>query len=216
MSPPFDLIYALLPGAWLTLQLTLTAAALALLLSFAAGLGKLAPLWPLRAVASLYVEVFRGTSVLVQMFWFYFALPLFGISLSAFVAGVLALGLNLGAYGAEIVRGAILSIPKGQYEAAIALNMSPVQRMYRIILPQALVLMLPSFGNLLIELLKATALVSLITLPDLTFRANGIRMTQGRTAEIFFILLLLYFVIAYPLTLMVRWLERRLSRYARL
>ncbi len=147
------------------------------------------------------------------MFWFYFVFPFFGISLSPFLAGVLVLGLNIGAYGAEVVRGAILSVPRGQIEAAIAINMSPSLRMRRVILPQAFLLMLPPFGNLLIELLKSTALVSLITLSDLTFQGMVLRNSLGRTTEIFIWLLILYFAMAYPLTLGVRWLERRLSKH---
>ena len=210
-----DLLPVLIRGAGITIQLTLVSAALALGMALVAGLARLSPLWPLRFVAGLYVEVFRGTSVLVQLFWFYFALPLFGIRLDAFTAGVLALGLNVGAYGAEVVRGAIRSVPKGQTEAAIALNFTPWQRMRRIILPQAFVLMLPPFGNQLIELLKATALVSLITIPEMTFQGLTLRQTTGRTNEIFLWLLVLYFAVAYPLTLGVRWIERRVGAYTR-
>lgn len=209
----FDLLPNLLRGAWLTLQLTLVSAAFALGIALLAGLGRLAPWRPVRWLAGVYVEVFRGTSILVQMFWFFFALPLFGVTLSPFVAGVLALALNMGAYGAEIVRGAILSVPKGQIEASIALNMSPALRMRRVVLPQAFVLMLPPFGNLIVELLKATALVSLITLPDMTFRGVALQQTTGRTVEIFGWLLVLYFAMAYPLTRFVRWVEQRASAY---
>ncbi len=210
-----DLLPVLIRGAGITIQLTLVSAALALGMALVAGLARLSPVWPLRFVAGLYVEVFRGTSVLVQLFWFYFALPLFGIRLDAFTAGVLALGLNVGAYGAEVVRGAILSVPKGQTEAAIALNFTPWQRMRRVVLPQAFVLMLPPFGNQLIELLKATALVSLITIPEMTFQGLTLRQTTGRTNEIFLWLLVLYFAVAYPLTLGVRWIERRVGAYTR-
>lgn len=211
----FDLLPVLIQGAGITIQLTLVSAALALGMALVAGLARLSPLWPLRFVGGVYVEVFRGTSVLVQLFWFYFALPLFGIRLDAFSAGVLALGLNVGAYGAEVVRGAILSVPKGQTEAAIALNFTPWQRMRRVVLPQAFVLMLPPFGNQLIELLKATALVSLITIPEMTFQGLTLRQTTGRTNEIFLWLLVLYFAVAYPLTLGVRWIERRVGAYTR-
>jgi ABC-type amino acid transport system permease subunit len=89
--------------------------------------------------AVTYIEIFRGTSLLVQLYWIFFVLPLFGITLDKFTAGFLSVGLNIGAYGAELVRGAIQSVPKGQWEAAYALSMSPAKRMRRIILPQALV-----------------------------------------------------------------------------
>jgi polar amino acid transport system permease protein len=211
----FDLLPILLRGAWITVQLTLVSAGLALVTALVAGVARMSGVWIVRFLAGSYIEIFRGTSVLVQMFWFFFALPLFGISLSPFLAGVLALGLNVGAYGAEVVRGAILSVPEGQTEAGIALNMTPWQRMTRVILPQAFVLMLPPFGNLLIELLKATALVSLITIPEMTFRGTTLQQTTGRTVEIFTWLLVLYFVVAYPLTLGVRWVERRVGTFLR-
>lgn len=208
-----DLLPILLRGVGLTVQLTLVSAALSLVIAILAGLGRASHIAPIRWIAGVYVEVFRGTSVLVQLFWFFFALPLFGITLSAFVAGVLALSLNIGAYGAEVVRGAIRSVPVGQIEAGIALNMPPNMRMRRVVFPQAFVLMLPPFGNLIIELLKATALVSLITLPDVTFRGVTLQQTTGQTVEIFTWLLVIYFALAYPLTLFVRWIERRASAY---
>ena len=213
MTINFDLFPLLLQGARVTMQLTLISAVLAFFLALLAGLARLSTFWLINILASIYIEIFRGTSLLVQMFWFYFVFPFFGVSFSPLVAGVLVLGLNIGAYGAEVVRGAVLSVPKGQIEAAIAINMSPLLRMRRVILPQALLLMLPPFGNLLIELLKSTALVSLVTLSDLTFQGMVLRNSLGRTTEIFIWLLILYFVMAYPLILGVRWLERHLSKH---
>lgn len=211
MPPPFDLLPVLLRGLRTTLEITFAAALLALAVAIIAGAARSSGNRLVRVISGFYVEIFRGTSVLVQMFWIFFVLPRppFNISLTPFVAGVLALGLNVGAYGAEVVRGALNAVPRGQTEAAIALNFSPMQRLTRIILPQAMVRIIPPFGNLLIELLKATALVSLITLSDVTFQALSLRQTVGRTTEIFGLLLLLYFIIAYPLTLGVRWLERQ-------
>ena len=113
-----------------------------------------------RGAATVYVEIFRGTSLLIQLFWIFFVLPIFGLNLDKFVAGFLAVGLNMGAYGAELVRGAILAVPTGQWEAAVALNMTSRKRMWRVILPQAFVIMLPPWGNLVIEILKGTALVA--------------------------------------------------------
>lgn len=212
-TPPFDLLPTLLRGLSITIQLTIYGATLALVVAIFTGILRASPFFIVRAISGLYVEVFRGTSVLVQMFWIFFVLPLppFNVSLTAFQAGVLALGLNVGAYGAEVVRGAIQSIPRGQIEAAIALNMTPTLMMRRVILPQAMVRILPPFGNLLIELLKATSLASLITLADVTFQAQTLRQSVGvgRIMEIFGLLLVIYFLIAYPLTLGVRWIESR-------
>jgi polar amino acid transport system permease protein len=156
--------------------------------------------------------VFRGSSALVQLFWFYFVLPLFGLNLSAIAVGVLVLGLNTGAYGAEIVRGAILAVPRGQWEAALTLNLTAWQTMRRVVLPQALPAMLPPAGNLLIELLKNTALVSLITLTDLTFRAQTLRSETLKTETIFTLVLVMYFGTALMLTALMRGLEALLSR----
>lgn len=205
------LIPPLLDGLWITVQITAMAAVLGLVLAFLAALGRLSRARPVRAASRVYIEVFRGTSALVQLFWVYFVLPLLGLELEAMAAAVVVLGLNTGAYGAEVVRGAITAVPRGQYEAALALNMTERQTMWRIILPQALLVALPSFGNLLIELLKNTALVSMITLADLTFEAQMLRASTLRTVEIFGLVLLMYFALAALLTLGVRALERRLA-----
>src|SRR5581483_3269676 len=162
----------LLAGVWLTVQVTVVGCIVAVVLATIAALGKLYGARPLRWVATIYIEFFRGTSALVQLFWLFFVLPDFGISLDPFTVAVLGLGLNIGAYGAEVVRGAIQGVTRGQWEATVALNMSRAQALRRVILPQALVAMIPPWGNLFIELLKSTALVSLITLSDLTFRAK--------------------------------------------
>jgi polar amino acid transport system permease protein len=195
-----------------TLRLTAGAALLALPVAIAAGLARLAPWRAVRWPATAYVEVFRGSSALVQLFWFYFVLPLFGLNLSAIAVGVLVLGLNTGAYGAEIVRGAILAVPRGQWEAALALNLTAWQTMRRVVLPQVLPAMLPPAGNLLIELLKNTALVSLITLTDLTFRAQTLRSETLKTETIFTLVLVMYFGAALMLTALMRGLEALLSR----
>lgn len=172
ISPPFDLIPPLWRGVGITVQLTIMASILAVIASFLAGFARLAKYRLLRSLSGFYVEVFRGTSVLVQLFWVYYVLPFFNLELTAMQTGVLVLGLNYGAYGSEIVRSSILAIPKHQTEAGIALNMTPIQIMARVILPQAVLMMLPPFGNLLIELLKGTALVSLITLSNLMFQGQ--------------------------------------------
>jgi polar amino acid transport system permease protein len=210
-DPPFDLLPTLMRGLMTTLQLTLWGSLLALIVALIAGVARLSKNFLIRAITGFYIEFFRGTSILVQMFWIFFVLPLppFNLTLTPFQAGVIALGLNVGAYGAEVVRGAIQATEKGQIEAAIALNMSPGLRLRRVVLPQAMVRIIPPFGNLLIELLKATSLASLITLSDVTFQALSLRMSVGRTEEVFILLLIIYFLIAYPLTLGVRWIENR-------
>jgi len=196
-----------------TVKVLLLSAVLAFCIAFVAGFGRLSRFAVVRFITAVFVELFRGTSLLVQMFFFFFALPAFGIELSPFTAGVIALGLNYGAYASEIVRGAILAIPHGQTEAGIALNMTRWQRMRLVILPQAIRIMLPGFGNNLIELLKGTSLVSLITLADLTFQARVLKDNYvGNQVEIFTLLLLMYFVIALPLIFLSRWLEKKASK----
>lgn len=209
--PPFDLLPDLLAGLVVTLEVTIGGAVVALVMAFAGGLGRRASHRLVRLVAGTYIEVFRGTSALVQLFWVYFVLPFFGIALDPLTAGILVLGLNIGAYGAEVVRGAIQAVPAGQREAAVALGFTPRRTLWTVLIPQALPVMVPPFGNLLIELLKGTALVSLITLSDLTFAAQTLRADTLRTAEIFTLVLLLYFAVATVLNAGMRRLERRLS-----
>ncbi len=202
----------ILQGAAVTVKLTLMGSVFALIMAFVAGLGRLAPIAPLRWLATVYIEFFRGTSVFVQLFWVYFVLPFAGITLSPLMAGVLALGLNVGAYGAEVVRGAVLSVPKDQYEACIAVNLTRWQRMWHVILPQALPLMLPTFGNNAIELLKGTAVVSLISLSDMTFQAQVVRAQTGSTLVPFATILVLYFAMSLVISAGVRAVERRMTR----
>ena len=203
----------LLDGAFVTVQQTILASVVAVLIALAVGMMRLSSNALVHGAATVYIEIFRGTSLLVQLFWIFFVLPLFGITLEKFTAGFLAVGMNLGAYGAEVVRGAIQSVPRGQYEAALALNLSPAQRMWRIILPQALVIMLPPWGNLFIELLKATALVALISVTDLMFQAKQINGYTFLSAEAFGSALVIYFVMArFAITPGMRWLERYTAR----
>lgn len=204
-----ELVPPLLEGLAVTLEIMAGAVVLAVPLALVAGVGRLSTVRPVRWLASIYVEVFRGTSALVQLFWFYFVLPLFGVQLPAMLVGIVVLALNAGAYGAEVVRGAIRAVPPGQREAGVALNLTRGQIMRRIVVPQAIPAMLPPAGNLLIELLKNTALVSLITITDLTFRGQLLRSETLRTTEIFTLMLLLYFAVALLITAGVRLLERR-------
>jgi polar amino acid transport system permease protein len=226
LPPPLDLVPTLAEGLGVTLELLAGGAAVALVAALAAGLGR-----SLRTVTWLgrpsayaragraawygastaYVELFRGTSALVQLFWFYFALPRLGLSLSALGAGILVLGLNTGAYGAEVVRGAVQAVPEGQRAAARALGMSEGLILRRIVLPQAALRMVPPAGNLLIELLKNTALASTIALTELTFRAQALRSETLRTVEIFSVTLVIYFVIAQGISFTMARLERRLA-----
>lgn len=178
-----------------------------LCISFLVGLIRFARIPILYQICFLYVGIFRGTSLLIQLFWIYFSLPMFGISISSFAAGCLGLALNNGAYGSEIVRGALSSVSKQQFEAATALNFSVGHTLRRIILPQALPEMIPPFGNLSIMLLKDTALVSMINIADITFRAQQLRTRTFDSLGVYAVTLVVYFVLALAIVAAVRLVE---------
>jgi polar amino acid transport system permease protein len=200
-------------GTAVTVGQFVLASLLAVILAGTSGLMLLSTSRAIRGAALTYVEIFRGTSLLVQLYWIFFALPIFGLTLDKFTAGVLAVGLNGGAYGAMLVKGAVMAVPKGQWEAAIAINMTPSRRMLRIILPQAVVIMLPGWGNLLIEILKGTALVALISVTDLMFEVRQINNASFKSAEAFGTALLIYYVLArFIVTPGMRGIERAMAR----
>ena len=151
----------------------------------------------------------------VQLFFLYFILPLYHVRLSAEFTAILGLGLNLGAYGSEIVRSGLLSVDPGQREAATSLGLPRWVGFWKVILPQALIVMLPSFGNLAIEMVKATALISLITISELTFMGHALINITGDTKAVWTIVLLLYLAINTPLNLLVLWAEKRAGRFKR-
>jgi polar amino acid transport system permease protein len=196
-----------------TLLLFLGGAALALALSFVAGISRISTSTTVRAIAAVYTEVFRGVSLVVQLFWIYFALPAFGIRLSAIPAAVLGLGLCFGAYGSEIVRSSILAVSSGQSQAARALGLSGAQTMFLVVLPQALLIMLPPFGNLFIQLLKSTAVAALITVPELTFQATAINNNYGGGWAIFTFVLIIYFSFSKVILASINLLTRRFSMH---
>ncbi|MGW2742051.1 ectoine/hydroxyectoine ABC transporter permease subunit EhuC [Streptomyces sp. NPDC001450] len=201
-----------LKGVWTTVQLLVFSTLLAGAVSFAVGVARTHRLWVVRFLAGFYTEVFRGTSALVMIFWVFFVLPVaFGWQLVPLWAGTLALGLTYGAYGSEIVRGALNAVDPAQREGGIALGFTPWQRLRLVLLPQAVPEMIPSFCNLLIELLKGTALVSVMGMGDLTFSANLVRLALQQSAEIYTYVLLIYFAIAFVLTRLMRSLEKRLK-----
>ena len=202
----------LITGTITTIELTLASAVLALVVSFVVGLSRFSRLRTVRVAAIIYLEFFRGTSAIVQMFFMFFVLPLFGVTFPPLVAGILACGLNLGSYGSEVVRSAILSVNRGQHEAALALNYTNYQRFRYVLIPQAIPVMIPTFGNLLIELLKLTAVASLITISDLTFMSQIIRVQTALTLEPFLVILVIYFLIASVLVWFTKLAERKFSK----
>lgn len=199
-------------GAVVTMTITLASIAVGVVLAFFFGILRVEGGPVLSAIALCYTEVFRGTSLFVQLFWFYYALPLIGLSFDPITTGILVLAAHAGGYGAEIVRGALSSVSTQQLEAARALNFNRFQTLFRISLPQAVVEMMPAFGNLAIETLKLSSLVSLISIADLTFAAQSIRNITLDSASIYSITLLCYFAMSLVLMVAIRVIERLVRR----
>jgi polar amino acid transport system permease protein len=209
------IVRVLLEGLPSTVIAAVGGIVLTIVLSFVAGLALLSSRRWVRVITRIYVEGFRGTSEVVQLFWIYFVLPLLvGVQLVPLFAGVVVLGLNHGAYGAEIVRGAVRSVPRAQYEGCIALSLSPAQRMRRVILPQAVVEMLPPFNNLFIQLLKSTSILSLITVAEVTRQGREVLVPAfgGDIGLIFTVMLLIYLVLSVLITMAMRLAERVAAR----
>lgn len=198
-----------------TLQVTGLAVVLGTVLMVVGGIATQSERRWVRWVTVVYVEIFRGLAALILLFIFYYSLPqLLGIRLGALTAAVLALGTNMGAYGTEIMRGAINAVPRGQTEASIAINLTRVQRYRYVIIPQAVITVLPPYGNLIIEVLKASALVFTIGMVDI-IRVGQIERSLpfGETSTVVFgSALLVYFAVSLAITGVVRVAERFASR----
>ena len=201
----------IIDGTLTTIKLTLASGVVALIISFTVGLARLSRHWVVRAIATIYLEFFRGTSAIVQMFFMYFVLPLLRVFLPALMAGIVACGFNLGAYGSEVVRASVQSVGREQREAAKALNYTNFQLYRYVLIPQAIPVMIPSFGNLVIELLKLTAVASLITISDLTFMSQIIRVQTALTLEPLILIMVIYFILSSILVSGTKWLERYFS-----
>ncbi|MER8778917.1 ectoine/hydroxyectoine ABC transporter permease subunit EhuC [Mesorhizobium sp. M0977] len=205
-------VTALAKGVMITLIITLAGSLVAIVLGVIVGLIRVSAHWPLRCLAVAYIEFFRGTSLLVQVYLLFFVLPIFGVFLSPWTVAIFGIGMNVSGYGAEVVRAAIQAVDRGQYEASTALNFPRVTMIRRIVLPQAIRAMLPPWGNLLIELLKSTSLVFFITITEFTTASKLAADATGNYLLFFAVALFGYYVIARALiTPFVRWLERRLS-----
>ena len=211
ISNIIEIFPVLAKGINVTITVLIASAIFGYLMAFIAGLCRLSNNIILRGITTFYVEIFRGTSLIVQLFWLFYALPiLFGINLgNEFWAGSLAIGLNYGAYMSEVVRSSILSVAKGQSEAATALNMSRFQRMRLVIFPQAVRMMLPEFGNYLIQMLKATSLVSLISMHDILYHGDLLRYSNiAMGGSVYFYVLVFFFILALPLIFLTRKMEK--------
>ena len=200
---------------WVTVQVTVGSAALALVIAFALGLMTSSKHLVVRTPARVFVEFIRGSSVVVQLFWFAYAMPqLLGVQFDyPIVIGIIALALNYGAYSSEVVRGAVSAVHKGQLEAATALNFSTFQKLRLVVLPQAWPEMLPSLTAFAIMLLKASSLVSMVQIIDLTRWAQVIGNQPGQERLVqYSIILVIYFALAWLIWTGMRALERRAKR----
>ncbi len=207
-------IPALVKGAEITIVVALVSTVLGGILSFVVGIARVEGGPILSKLALVYIEFMRGVPLLVKFFWLYYALPLLGVSLDPMTTGITGLVLNISAYGAEVVRGGLKSVPDAQFEAARALNFSRAHVLLHIALPQAIVEMMPAFGNLAVQNLKDTALVSLISIADLTFQAQQLRNITLDSARIFTLTLIGYFIISLAIALAIRGIERWTRRGA--
>ncbi len=204
----------LLGGVQVTLQITFAAIALAVPVAFILAFARMSPFRAMRWAGGFVIETFRGSSAVVQLFWAFYVLPLFGINLSPVAAGILVLGLNEGSYFSEVVRASLRSISAGQREATVALHLPRFFAFRSVILPQALPVMIPPFGNALVLMLKFSALVSLVTIQDLSFRAGLIATSLGTSGTVYGLVLCIYFALALMLAGAVMVLERRVNRWA--
>lgn len=198
-------------GLWISVLYTIGSILFGILIGFLTCAMRLSGWRALNLIARVYQEVFRCTPLLVQLLWFYYAFPLLvGGSIDNRVAAMLTLSLYVGAFYAEIFRGGIVSIDRGQREAAAAIGMSPWQSMYRIILPQAAKRMLPSFINQSVIQFKNTSLVSVISVADLAYMAAVVNGQTYRPLESYTVMAVLYIAILLPMTQIADWVEKRL------
>lgn len=198
-----------LEAAWVTIQLSILTALLGLTCGALGAAARMSRRAVLRWIGATYVSVFRGTPALIQIFILYFGGPQIGIQLDSFAAGTIALGVNIGAYMTETIRGAILSVDKGQTEAARTLGMSRWETMRKVILPQAARMMIRPLGVNINALIKGTALVAPISVVELTYTAQRFIGSTYKPFEMFLLSGLLYMVIIYVVGQGVHWLDRR-------
>lgn len=196
-------------AAWITAQVSALSLGLGLVCGFAAAMGKLSPNPIIRTPAQVYVSVFRGTPCLIQLFIIYFGGPQIGLQLEPFEAGVLGLGINIGAYMAEAIRGSILAVDRGQREASRSLGLSKTQTMIKVVLPQAACLMIRPLGVNTVALIKGSSLVSAISVVELTYTAHRYIGSTYRPFEVFALAAFFYLLIVSAASYLIRRLDQR-------
>ena len=199
-------------AVWVTVQLTVCSFSLAVVVGMLLALGRLSHVKLIRGFCIGYIEVARGIPALAVLFLIYYGLVPLGLVLDAFVAGFVGLGLSAAGYIAEVFRAGIQAVHKGQREAALAVGMTPAMTFRTIILPQALRIVLPPLLNMLIILLKDTSICSLISTPELTLRAKDLAMMSFLPMHLFLLAGVIYFLLAWPMSILTRRVEARMRR----
>ncbi len=198
----------LLAGLLMTVELTLVVIVLSLIFALLVALGGMSRFTPLRWLVASYIEVIRGTPLLLQLIYVYYVLPEIGIRLNSFTAGIIALTLNYSAYLSEVYRGGIEAIARGQHDAAAALGMTGALAMRRIILPQAIRIVLPTLGNYFIGLFKDTALCSVVSIQEVVFTAQILAARNFQYFTLYTVVAVMYFAVSFPAARLVGYLER--------
>ena len=199
----------LLAGLLITIELTFVVIVLSLGFALLVALGGMSRWLLLRWMIKAYIELMRGTPLLLQLIYIYYVLPEIGIRLDAFTAGVIGLTLNYSAYISEVYRGGILAVPKGQHDAAAALGMTRALAMRRIVLPQAIRIVIPTLGNYFISLFKDTALCSVVSIQEVVFTAQIVAARNFQYFTLYTVVGAMYFLVSFPAARLVGWLERR-------
>ena len=202
----------LVAGLLLTIELTFIVIALSLVFAMLVALAGRSRFAVLRWIVRAYVEVMRGTPLLLQLIYIYYVLPEIGIRLSAFAAGMIGLTLNYSAYISEVYRGGIQAVPRGQQDAAAALGMTGSLSMRRIILPQAVRIVIPTLGNYFISLFKDTALCSVVSIQEVVFTAQILAARNFQYFTLYTVVGVMYFLVSFPAARLVGYLERMTRR----
>jgi len=198
----------LLAGLLMTVELTFVVIAISLVFALLVALGGMSRFAPLRWLVKAYVEAIRGTPLLLQLIYIYYVLPEIGIRLDSFTAGVIALTLNYSAYLSEVYRSGIQAISRGQHDAAAALGMTHTLAMRRIILPQAIRIVIPTLGNYFISLFKDTALCSVVSIQEVVFTAQILAARNFQYFTLYTVVGVMYFAVSFPAARFVAYLER--------
>ncbi len=204
----------LVKGAlYYTLPLTLITFVIGIILAVLTALARISTIKPIQIIARIYVSIIRGTPLLVQLFIIFYGLPSVGVTISPFISAIIGFSLNVGAYASEIIRAAILSTPKGQWEAGYSIGMSYSQTLKRIILPQATRVSIPPLSNTFISLVKDTSLASLILVTEMFRKAQEIASTNYEFLLLYSQAGLLYWIICFILSVIQQRIEGKLDRY---